>query len=517
MLSGVVAAGLLACAGPAPAHAQFPTPRDEAERAVLPELVRTVEGKADLAALDALLARLPDPTPLRGVVQAVRATQLLDAGRSADARRAAEEAVQLTPGMAAPRILAAYVLVFVGMPAAAADDWLEASVIDPEAARRSEPYELDAILGRLRDAGDYARADRMAARMDEIGIIAALAPARSATALARFRSTYMDQGADSARPILTSILSPDALYGLSLDRGYAAVWPDIDRWAGPGFAGVRLRYLTELRREWLTNRSMEAAVDYARALTGTRRFADIVRLFLPLFDASPDRIEDGQIAFLGPIVSRALLRTGRRAEGLALLRRIEAKVKLSGAAMALNLSAAEITQASDLLEWEQVAHLSERWLATARAIGPEVNQSAILQVTAMQACALHHTGHVGEAAARAAEVTLARREMPSSAFMVYGCRDDVASARLLFREMLSDPDGRNWGLALMQPLEIIPDQLPGDVASDAFRAKVAADPGLRALAAKVGRIMPRPLSTALPTDFDPEGPPPVVVLRPDSV
>lgn len=158
-------------------------------------------------------------------------------------------------------------------------------------------------------------------------------------------------------------------------------------------------------------------------------------------------------------MSRALLRTGRRAEGVALVRKV-ATVFKPQMGLTLNLSAAEITQAADVLEWDQVVPLSERWLATARSLGPDVNQSAILQVTALKACGLYGVGRAVEAEARAAEVTIAQRAMPGAAFMVDRCRSDVAGARTLVRAMLSDEDQRAWALALMQPTEDIPDRLP---------------------------------------------------------
>ncbi|MGJ3628126.1 hypothetical protein AB5I41_16275 [Sphingomonas sp. MMS24-JH45] len=133
-------AGLMLAAMPVAAQKRMPEPVDAAEAAVLPDLaVALAAERPEVAPLDdALLARLPRPTPLRGVVQTIRATALLGEDRNAEAKAAAEEAVRLTPGLAMPRIIASYVLTFVGTPVAAAGYWLEASTLDPEMARQTE-------------------------------------------------------------------------------------------------------------------------------------------------------------------------------------------------------------------------------------------------------------------------------------------------------------------------------------------------------------------------------------------
>ena len=180
------AALVLMAAGPVAAQLRLPEPLDANERALLPQIGGTLgSGHATLAELDALLAKLPRPSPLRGAVQLMRASILGAADRSSDAVAAADEAARLLPDLPQPKLLLTYLLTFTGAPQRAADLWLEASRQSPEVARESDAYTLDALAGRLEEMGDTKRARLLVARMGEIGFSHQLAPDRVGMAVAQ--------------------------------------------------------------------------------------------------------------------------------------------------------------------------------------------------------------------------------------------------------------------------------------------------------------------------------------------
>lgn len=496
----------------------LPEPTDVAEAAVVGDFAQRLgQGIPTLKELDALLVRLTRPTPWRGIVQSLRAMQLLDEDRLPEAKAAAEESCRLTPGNAMTRISATYVLTFTGSPQAAADAWLEASMIDPSAARQTESYWLDAMLGRLREAGDNRRADQVSVRMDEIGMTTTLLEARSSAAGKRLEAAFAKGGSDAARPMLSAVESPGDVLRIYLDRRYASLWPAIDEWAGPDFVALHKLYLAELRREWRTDSGPEAAVSYARALNSARAYPDTIALFLP--ELSPDKTREYRpgTEFLAPAVASALTMSGRRSEAETMLARVESSLPREIEGMRLNLSASLISQAYRAQDWPQVARRAEEWMVVARKQGPTINAGAIQNVAALQVCALEKLGRTAQAKSIAAGVIAASRFQPYPALAIHSCADDLVAARRLVLGALANPDQRSLVLGYLQPSTPDPNSPPQVARDRAFMDRIRADPQVRAAAAKVGRILPKPVLESLPPNFDPRDPGPVPKPSPDAI
>jgi len=86
---------------------------DAGDRAVMAEVASAISSRTpDLARLDALLAKLPRPTPLRGMVQTVRAGVLANRQDAGPAVTAIEEALRLLPDDPRPKLMAAGISPF---------------------------------------------------------------------------------------------------------------------------------------------------------------------------------------------------------------------------------------------------------------------------------------------------------------------------------------------------------------------------------------------------------------------
>jgi hypothetical protein len=472
---------------------------DPAERALLPEIGEALgSGQPSLTRLDALIARLPQPTPLRGLIQTARADALLRSNRMADAGAAAAEAMRLLPNEAFPKLVASVILTFSGGAPRAADLWLEASNLSPDMARHTDDYLAGALLGRLRDMGDTQRADRLAARMGEIGIGNLLSPMRSQAALARVKAETTAHGATSAERFVRDITGTGDMAELYVDRRYAALWPTIAAWGGPSLDRLRQMHLEELRREWQTSQDYRTATNYARALIAVEAFPVVVELFSPLLTEDKLAKDNGSAEFLAVSVARALDRLGRSTERDAILRRVGAALPPDSAARRLNLSGSPITNAFMQHRWNDVVTHADAWMAAAKVLGPEVNRSATINVVSMRACARI----AGAAALDIAEVMIARSVMPSAALRVYLCQDDLPKAVGLVQEALTRESDRGWALLSLQP-DTLTDTSPQGRVEFAFLERLRKDVGLRAAAEKVGRILPQPLASGLPTGFDP--------------
>jgi hypothetical protein len=499
-------AGLL-LATAAPVVAQLADPftavSDPADRAVMAEAAAAITGPTpDLAALDAVLVKLPRPTALRGVVQTVRAALLSSKERTAEAVAAVEEAMRLLPDDPRPKLVATELFTFSGSPQRAADLWVQASRESPEYARMTDPYLLSALVGRLVEGGDRSRADRLTARMGEIGYSAASVPDRSSSALARARTQVEAGQTDLAVQSVTAIGDPNDLLLLYLDKRYRLLWPRIAEWAGPDLDDQSRRYLEELRGAWIATDDFETAAPYARRLASLGAHQTVVTLFLPMLDRlSPERSIVGA-EFIAPVVARALVRVGREPEARALLTKVATAMPKNDTGNDLNITGAMMLIDSTAARWPETIAQADLFLRRAQQLKSTINASATLQVRSMRACALSKLGRESEAQEDVAAVLLGEALLPGPAMQLHLCRGDVSAARALLIRRLADDATRGWALAFVQPSERDPfsayERMTQPVAE---QVRAASD--VRSAASTVGRFLPHPVLTGLPKGFDP--------------
>lgn len=496
---------LLAAATPGVAQVTDPltTTTDPADRAIMAEAASAIASeRPDIARLDAVLARLSRPTPLRGMVQTVRAGVLAAANDVGPAVAAVEEALRLLPDDPRPKLVASGIFTFTGSPQRAADLWMQASRESPDFARASNRYVMMALIGRLTDAGDRDRADRISARLAEIGYSAGLAPERSSAALAHTREAVRNAQDGEALLGVSAIGDPDDLLTLYVDRLYATLWPRIAEWAGPDLAAQSLRYLEELRSDWVAADDFQTAAPYARRLAGLHAYDAVVGLFLAKFDRLRPGAEQEGAEFLAPVVARSLTRLGREPEARALLAKVAAATPPDDGGNGLNIDAAYLSLDADRMDWPQVVTRADAFLARAHLLGDAINRSAVIQVQAWRACGLWRTGRTDEAQRATAEVLLGERVAPGAAMDMQLCRGDDAAARALVIARLADEATRGWALRFVQPA---PDDsaTPLDRLMEPLAQAVRTAPDVLAAANRVGRILPQPVDAVLPPTFDP--------------
>ncbi|NTS63791.1 hypothetical protein HRV97_01280 [Sphingomonas sp. HHU CXW] len=501
----------IALAAP-PAAAQVRSPldltTDPADKAVMAEAAAAVADRPpSLAKLDAVLAKLPRPTPLRGMIQSTRATLLIAQPDSKPAVAAIDEALRLLPDHPVPKMIATEVFTFSGAPQRAADLWLALSQQAPALARGSQRYTMMALVGRLRDIGDRARADRVSARLGEIGFAAALAPERSSYATAQIRDAMRAGRTTDAITAVPTVGDPDDLVAMFIDKRYAALWPRITEWSGGSFDAPARRYLEELRSDWAAADDFQTATPYARELAGRQAYDAVVALFLPMFDQAPSVGFAQGADTLAPLVARALTATGRAAEGQALLARVAGTLSPEAGANALNIDAAYLTLAALNGDWAQAVTRADTFLTRARTFGSAVNTGAMIGVQSYRACALHQLGRTAEAERTKAEVMLAAVTNPSRVANMLACMNDAAALRTLLVARLADENTRPWALNYVQPFTR-DTHFALDRLTDPVHEAVRTSPEVVAAATTVGRILPAPIGGTLPTGFEPYRTPP---------
>lgn len=477
---------------------------DPADKAVMAEAAAAVaERPPSLAKLDAVLAKLPRPTPLRGMVQSIRAALLV--AQPDDNERAVaaiDEALRLLPDHPLPKMIATEVFTFSGAPQRAADLWLALSQQSPDFARQSQRYTMQALIGRLNDLGDRARADRVAARLGEIGFASALAPERSGYAAAQILDMIRAGRTADAVAAVPTVGDPDDLVAMFVDKRYAALWPRITEWSGGSFDAPARRYLEELRSDWNAADDFLTATPYARELASAQAYDAVVALFLPMFDrAYPDGYGQGAET-LAPIVARSLTAVGRGADGQALLARVAAKLARDAGANALNIDAAYVTLTAGAGDWAQALTRADTFLARAKRFGPGINSGAIIGIQSYRACALHRLGRAAEAERAEAEVMFAAATRPARVADMLACMEDEAALRQFVVARLADEDTRRWALRWVQPYVGDP-RVPLDRLTDPVHNRVRTNPEVITAATRVGRILPAPVGGHLPTGFEP--------------
>ena len=435
------------------------------------------------------------------MVQTLRAQILSRDANPGPATEAIEEAMRLLPDDPRPKLVASHIFTFAGAPQRAADLWMEASRQAPELARMGDRYVMSALAERLIEIGDRTRADRISSRLGEIGFSASLAPDRSASALARTRQAVRDQNGSEALTSVTAIADPDDLLKLYIDRRYAALWPRISEWAGSDLAAQSLRYLQELRSDWIAADDFRTAVPYALRLSKLRDHSAVVQLFLPMFDRiRPDAREEGAER-LAPIVARSLAVLGRVREAQVLLDKTAASMPANDG-NALNIDGAYITLATLQVDWPQVITRSDLFLNRARLFGKSINQAGIVQDQAWRACALWQTGRQGDAQQATVEVLAGAALFPGPAMSLHICRGDKDAGRKLLLARLADENTREWALHYIQP-ESTDAATPLENLMKPTEQAVRTSPDVISAANEVGRILPHPVDDAMPAGFDP--------------
>jgi len=472
------------------------------ELAVLAELARAMNGpdarnpKTLLPVLDRILAKLPRPTMLRGYVQLVRAAVFGALDRHAEAIAAVEESIRLLPGYAGPLMTAAGIYLYSNNPGLASDALIRASEIDPEDVRRASDYETIGLLNRLDAIRDHKRARLLSDRLLAIGWTGSGVVSRSQLAFRVIRQAMGEGDVVRARSLVPSLLQPSASYQLLADLSYSAIWPDLEKAAGPNLSSRWSLYLAEARKRWLANGDLERGVDYASALQTAGDLDTLIAEFLPRFDKPLAPQRDWPLLFIAPKLVNALLTRGRTDDALGVYKKASPSWPIGSSANALNLYANE---ANALLYADRPAEALARIdaaIADSHRWPGEINVDAIAGMHQTRACALHALGRDADAAVSASVATQVGHVTQRVELAL--CMDKPAEAEAALLKAFADPEERTEAIGFMQP-----DSSP--VVPTAYARKRRADldglrssPRLLAALAPVGRILPFALSDGAP-------------------
>lgn len=471
-----------------------------AEQILLPELAGIMgehtgaeTARILLPRVEALLAKLPSPTPFRGYVQFVRAEMLVqttpdDLAINAAARAAAEEAIRLLPNDARPKMLATYIYTFGGNAGRAADLWLGLSRDDPTMAADSDVYMIGALLGRLNDEGDRRRVDLVSQRLVDIGFKNADPLDQSSLIMTSLKAKWRAGDRAGAEALVPSLLHPEQHAALLIDKEYQPLWPAIERWAGPRLERQWPAYLNEMKRNWEASQSLRAGTPYADALSEARDHAALVSTFLPILGQPLPPGEEFDAITLAPIVAHAMAQTGQLDAAIAMLGRM-VKTLPEADPNRMNYTA---NIAAMTLEYGQPAdalRLIDPVIAAADRVGPGVNFSAKVAMHSVRACALHRLGREAEAVTSITLIAGARRNIPGPYMSLMTCLQRPDEALTFLLSLLADPDRRAFTLGFIQPTIPLPVVTPNAIRERSFGDALRSSPQLLKAAARYGRVL----------------------------
>jgi tetratricopeptide (TPR) repeat protein len=449
------------------------------------------------AVLDQLLGKAAEPTQFRGIVQLIRAETLGQVGRSPEAVQAIEESIRLLPGYSAPLISAAIIHGYANEPAKAADFLLRAIELDPESVRSLDDYEVFAILRGLKYAAEDARQEAVSDRLLQIGWVGRRLTSQSSLASEAIGRRLKEGDIVGARSLVSKLLVPSHSYNLLSRREFIAVWPEIERWAGPKLSNQWSMYLREARERWASSKSVDTVQDYTNALLGAGHYESVIRDVYPLLLGKLDRIESQDLIFVISGVASALAMKGRWDDADALFERTQKVWPLESQANAINIAGNRARYLLFSGKLDEALRYAD--LALAEGIKKKVNPDALTEMHVTRACILHELGRIAEADASTRLALV--RAFPGTAANLHLCRGDDEAAKRALLQGLKDPARRTSVITFLQPDEN-DDLLPSKYAHAMAARRVAlkADPELRSSVEEYARILPFTLDEGAPKE-----------------
>ena len=458
---------------------------------------------AHLAALQGLVAKFPRPTPLRGMIQFLRASALAQQHEAADsaAREAVDESVRLLPGYSGPLLLASYIYTYSDQPGPAADYLIRASHIDPDIVSKMPEYEVDNIFGRLTFHGDQRRVRILSERLLEIGWLAESQSSRSLLARRAIEARMAAGNLAGAKALIPKLLNPSDSRRLLTQTSFQPLWPEIERWAGPKLENQWRIYLAEARANWEASRDPATALAYVRALDAAGHDDTIIREMLPLFSKPLGKREDYDLIFVAASVAEALAAKGRWSEIEPMYIQASTTWKLGDEANALNLA---LNRARYLFYGgkpsERLA-LLDAPIADSARWGGQIGGNVLAGMHSQRACMLHLLGRGDEAIASRAQAAAQRN--PVSVAILNLCLGKYDLARDLMVAALTDEMTRDDVIAFVQPNDEPPMQSEhGRLIHERVQA-LRSDPKLLAAVTKYGRVLPFSLRAGAPVEVPP--------------
>lgn len=297
---------------------------------------------------------------------------------------------------------------------------------------------------------------------------------------------------DAARPMLASITEPRLFFRFLADRRYAALWPDLERRAGPNMSAVFDANIARTRAILAGDpEDVEKLSDLVLALDEAGRYSEVLSLTEGF--AAPAKLATlGEYHFFA-LDSRvnALDGLGREAEASALFDAMAAipfDAKKNG--WLVNFVTNRSGRLARMGEWEKTLEASERAAFVANQYGSPYARQII---AADRACALAALGRKGELQPLLAKMDENRADDSPAAVQAMQCAGRGDRAAEIAIEALRDRDLRSDILRNLQGQEFT--VFASRTGMPDYFLPLKQRPDVAAVFNEVGRDLPQSLVT----------------------
>lgn len=257
---------------------------------------------------------------------------------------------------------------------------------------------------------------------------------------------------DAARPLLSSVTEPSLFFRFLADRRYAALWPDLERKAGPNMSAVFEANIDRARSILAKDpKNVEKLSDLALALDEAGHYPEV--LLITDDFAAPDKLATLGEYHFSALDSRvnALDGLGREAEANALFDAMAAipfDAKKNG--WLVNFVTNRSGRFARMGEWERALEASARAAFVANQYGSPYARQII---AADRACALAALGRNEELQSLLTRMDENRADDPAAAVQAMQCAGRGDRAAEIVIEALRDRDLRTDMLRNLQGQE----------------------------------------------------------------
>jgi tetratricopeptide (TPR) repeat protein len=277
------------------------------------------------------------------------------------------------------------------------------------------------------------------------------------------------------------------------NKQYQALWPDIERWAGPTLQRQWAIYLNEARERWFASKALETAHDYAQALASAGQYETLVREIGPFLERKLNPNDEEPI-FIVSVVARALAQQGKWEEADGYFAKAQQIWPLESSANAINIAANRGRYL--LLAGRNAEALKQMDAAIAQGRRWEVNPDALASMQHYRACILHELGR--DAEARVSIALSLAVEFSVYRARLHLCMDNPEAARTTLVNSLRDPAARDAIILFVQKSDKPP--FPSAYGRKTYSAadSIRSDPVLRAKVEEYGRVLPFSVKESAP-------------------
>lgn len=444
-----------------------------------------------LAKLNAVLAKVPSPSPLAGLVEGIRGALLIDLQRPQAAYASLQAATRQFDGN--PEVYRLWIAVELdqGTTDTVAAAFRRTAAVQPKVLAAIDKQWVRFAIQKTRalpaEKREAARED-LCILLDQVGFQQQPRTGIGKGILDCAIVAHSRRGElAAARAALAKGPTTAAGVYLALDRRHQALWGDVDRLMGSGFRkSLEQDVKTATAAAEAAPRDYPQRTEQMQTLRAVGRYAEAIAAGKALAD------DKAQIEVIG---ADAFWLVNEYARNLWALGRFDEALGRMSDLLALDvqrypdLGPLAINRSEMLLRLERYQETVDALTSLETKAPTSLNDVGKMWLWANRACALRGMGRAAEAKADEDRIVAKTAENWSAATLAAACRGDVAAVSALLVTRLRDEDTRPGALPLFITFQTAEGETPFEARINAVVDQAKASPAVVEAFGKVGRTV----------------------------